>query len=104
MTFHAFLDRFRRIFRWSASISIGCFLFPLFGLIVLSRSPQVGMIGLNEHPFEPEKWIDWLLHVGPVCCLVSAVIAIAAGVTYLIGKTIAVPRARPPLDIFLRRP
>jgi hypothetical protein len=105
MTFTDFLTHFRRIWYWSAATSVGCVLFPIFVATTLPQFvPIGGMCGLGERRFNPFEFSLWLLHVGTDCCLVSAVIASAAGVTYLIGKTIAVPRARPPLDISLRCP
>jgi len=104
MTFDDFLNRFRRIWHWSAATAIVFHLIPYFWMVIFLRFPQGGMSGLNEHPFRMEDWTIWLLRTGANCCMVSAVIAIAADVTYLIGKMIAVPRTRPLLDICLRRP
>jgi hypothetical protein len=106
MTFDDFLNRFRRIWHWSAATAIGFFLIPVLWVVFVSglSGVDVGMHGLNEHPVNTGELGEWLIRVDGDCSLLAAVIAVAAGVTYFIGKTIAVPRARPPLDICLRRP
>jgi hypothetical protein len=86
MTFQDLLNRLRRIWLWSAAISIGFFILPILWITLSPCFVRVGgMHRVGEHPFDPFKFGLWLLQVGMYCCLASAVLALAAGVTCLIG-------------------
>ncbi len=86
MALHDFLNRLQRIWHWSAATSIGFFVLPILWLTLSPRFVRIGgMHRVGEHPFDPFKFGIWLLHVSMCCCLTSAVLALAAGVTCLIG-------------------
>ena len=92
MNFHHLLDRVQRVWRWSVVAAIGFFVVPLFAPSILFHFVHPGgMYGLGDEAryLQPEDafhWSEWFLFTGMVCCLASAVVALAAGATYLIGK------------------
>jgi hypothetical protein len=85
MEFLRLLERLRRIWHWSAGVSIACLLVPVFVPFFQPSRAFIIMHRVGDHPVNPLKLINWEIHVGAYCSVVSAVIAIAAGVTYLVG-------------------
>jgi hypothetical protein len=89
MTFHDLLARLLRIWHWSALAAIASLVVPIevgmrLGTGIISR-----LEGLHDHEnhfADPFRWAEWLLFTSPYPCLLCAVIAMAAGITYLIGK------------------
>jgi hypothetical protein len=92
MTSRDLLRRLLYIWHWSALATIASFYAPiLLTLIIVPPGAHfiVGMHPLNESHFaDPFRWMEWLLLTAPVYCLASAAVAIATGVTYLIGRNL----------------
>ena len=92
MTFQDLLDRVQHLSRWSVLAAIGFFIAPLFAPVILFHFVRLGgMYGLGDEarylrPEDAFNWYEWLLFTGMTCCLASAVVALAAGATYLICK------------------
>jgi len=40
----------------------------------------------ENHFNDPFRWFEWIFHASPICSLACAVVAAAAGATYLICK------------------
>jgi hypothetical protein len=90
MRFHDSLSRLLRIWRRSVLAAMGFFAVPILVSIFLPH----GVVHYELDGAHPQwffidaliKFEVWLILTGQICCLASAVIAIATGVTYLMGK------------------
>ncbi len=88
MEFLRLLERLRRIWHCSAGVSIAFLLVPVSVPFFQPNRIFIVMHRPGDHTVNPLKLINWEIHTGAFCCLVSAVVAVvavAAGATYLVG-------------------
>jgi hypothetical protein len=90
MKFRELLNRVKRLWLRSTFAAIGFFIAPIVVAMVYRPAVcTVGMYDLGHAPslwHDPIRWELWLWATAVACSLASAMISLAAGTAYVIGR------------------